>query len=209
MSFQSFSALLLLHLLLLCNISLLNAWKPALPVVSIKQLRKSVASTVAVGALSLSPFFSSVSHALGPRDMDLSIIDYKRVELCDGRKPIMPGQKAADGLFPACIEVTAKINNPSSETFKDVSVYGFVKDNDAGNSVLPNNPDFRSDAGQYAMIKKVPPGESRITYQFVAAVTTDPTKGPISGLTVRTALPRYVNWSFHNNLFHLSVCLFV
>ena len=45
-----------------------------------------------------------------------------------------------------------------------------------GNSVLPNNPDFKSDSGQYAMIKVVPPGNSHITYQFVAAVTNNPAK---------------------------------
>jgi hypothetical protein len=95
----------------------------------------------------------------------------------------MPGQKAAEGLFPVCIEVEAKLSNPKKDTFKDVAVYGFVKENTAGNSVLPNNPDFRSDAGQYAMIKSVPPGDGTVTYQFVAAVTTDPKKEPIPGLT--------------------------
>ena len=67
------------------------------------------------------------------------------------------------------MEVTADVVNPdSSQTFTDVSVYGFVKENAAGNSVLANNPDFRSDSGQYAMIKSIPPGKSTISYQFVA-----------------------------------------
>jgi hypothetical protein len=87
------------------------------------------------------------------------------------------GQKAAEGLFPACIEVSAKVSNPSGKDLKDVSVYGFVKENDAGNSVLPNNPDFKSDAGQYAMIKRVEDGESQITFQFVAATTANVLKG--------------------------------
>jgi hypothetical protein len=95
----------------------------------------------------------------------------------------MPGQKAAEGLFPVCIEVEAKLNNPKKESFKDVAVYGFVKENIAGNSVLPNNPDFRSDAGQYAMIPAVPAGEGTVTYQFVAAVSQDPKKEQIPGLT--------------------------
>lgn len=95
----------------------------------------------------------------------------------------MPGQKAALGLFPVCIEVTADVNNPGDKVLSDVSVYGFVKENDAGNSVLPNNPDFRSDSGQYAMIKKVGPGSSRVTFQFVAAVSADPKKEPLPGLT--------------------------
>lgn len=41
------------------------------------------------------------------------------------------------------------MNPEKSKVLKDVSVYGFVKENDAGNSVLPNNPDFKSDSGQY------------------------------------------------------------
>ena len=47
-----------------------------------------------------------------------------------------------EGLYPACIEVHATVTNPSGDILKDVSVYGFVKEDDAGNSVLPNNPDF-------------------------------------------------------------------
>ena len=83
-------------------------------------------------------------------DYNAIISSYKPVDLCNGQKPIMPGQKAAEGLFPVCIEVEANVNNPDKEkTLKDVSVYGFVKENGAGNSVLPNNPDFKSDSGQY------------------------------------------------------------
>ena len=72
-----------------------------------------------------------------------------QVDLCNGQKPIMPGQKAAEGLFPVCIEVAANVVSPEkNKVLKDVSIYGFVKENDAGNSVLPNNPDFKSDAGR-------------------------------------------------------------
>eukprot|EP01031_Cornospumella_fuschlensis_P042863 gene42863-52375_t len=114
--------------------------------------------------------------------MDVAITSYKPVELCNGQKPIMPGQKAAEGLFPVCIEVEANTNNPTKKALSDVSVYGFVKEEAAGNSVLPNNPDFKSDAGQYAMIKTVPPGESHVTYQFVAAVSSDPKQTPLPKL---------------------------
>ena len=44
---------------------------------------------------------------------------------------------------------------PKNEALTDVSVYGFIKENEAENSVLPNNLDFKSDGGQYAMIPKV------------------------------------------------------
>jgi hypothetical protein len=87
-------------------------------------------------------------------------------------------------LFIVSIEVEADAINPdNSKAYSDVSVYGFVKEDNAGNSVLPNNPDFRSDAGQYAMIKKVAPGSSQITYQFVAAFSADPKKEKLPSLT--------------------------
>jgi hypothetical protein len=41
----------------------------------------------------------------------------------------MPGQKAALGLFPVCIEVDAEVVNPDAQkTLTDVSVYGFIKE---------------------------------------------------------------------------------
>ena len=38
-------------------------------------------------------------------------------------------------------------------------------------------------AGQYAMIKSVPPGESNVKYQFVAAISQDPKKEALPGIT--------------------------
>ena len=130
-------------------------------------------------ATSIATIFSSSAHAFGPVNMDLKIDRYTQVELCNGKKPIMPGQKAAEGLFPVCIEVEAEVINPEKKVLTDVSVYGFVKEDEAGNSVLPNNPDFKSDSGQYAMIKEIAPGSQKVKYQFVAAVSSDPKKSPI------------------------------
>ena len=145
--------------------------------------RKALAVTGGL-LLGLSSVSLDRTNAFGPIDVDIKISSYKAVELCSGKKPIMPGQKAMEGLFPVCIEVEADVVSPeSSKVLKDVSVYGFVKDNDAGNSVLPNNPDFKSDGGQYAMIKEVVPGKSKVTFQFVAAVSQDPKKEKVSELT--------------------------
>lgn len=53
----------------------------------------SVASCIAsTSLLPLSP-----ANAVGPTQVQLTITGYKQVELCDGRKPIMPGQKAMEG----------------------------------------------------------------------------------------------------------------
>ena len=146
-----------------------------------RMIRKTVVATAVSVGLAL-PFAPQSVLAFGPVDVGFSITDYKAVDLCFGKKPIMPGQKAAAGLFPVCIEVTTEVTNPKNEELKDVSVYGFIKD-DQGNSVLPNNPDFKSDGGQYAMIKTVPPGKSTQTFQFVAAVTNDPKTTPLTPLT--------------------------
>mmetsp|Transcript_7531 Transcript_7531/g.12520 ORF Transcript_7531/g.12520 Transcript_7531/m.12520 type:complete len:217 (+) Transcript_7531:116-766(+) len=158
-----------------------STWK----IPTLKAVRKVIINTGTAAVLSggFVPGLMHPASALGPTEVDLKITGFKRVELCDGRKPIMPGQKAMEGLYPACVEVDADVKNPKNEELTDVSVYGFVKDKAAGNSVLPNNPDFKSDAGQYAMIKKVAPGSSHITYQFVAAVTTDPKVSPLPDLT--------------------------
>lgn len=52
-------------------------------------------------SLSSTSFLSqhSVAYAVGPTQVPLTITSYKAVELCDGRKPIMPGQKAMEGLI--------------------------------------------------------------------------------------------------------------
>lgn len=154
-----------------------GAWK-------VPKLQQGLARGAASAALvigSLGPMALPMpAEAFGPINMEVNVKDYKQVELCNGQKPIMPGQKAMEGLFPVCLEVTADIKNPKADkTLKDVSVYGFVKEATAGNSVLPNNPDFSTDAGQYAMIKSVEPGDSTVTYQFVAAVSTNPKKEEI------------------------------
>lgn len=135
--------------------------------------KKIIGSTFTTAAILSSNFLLPHNvDAFGPVSLPLKVVSYKPVELCNGRKPIMPGQKAAFGLFPVCIEVEADIleSEKSSKTLTDVSVYGFVKEVDAGNSVLPNNPDFNTDAGQYAIIQKINPGDTHLTYQFVAAV---------------------------------------
>lgn len=146
-------------------------------------------SQMASGALILSSIFFPFQipmpvFAFGPTDIDIVVTSYKPVELCNGKKPVMPGQKAMEGLFPVCIEVEADVINPDDKkSFSDVGVFGFVKENNAGNSVLPNNPDFRSDSGQYAMIANIPPGKSHQTFQFVAAVSGNPKVEAIPGLT--------------------------
>ena len=152
-----------------------GAWSPG----QVRGWARTAKGALASAGLGLGLGLSvPAAHAFGPVEIPLKVIGYKEVTpLCNGQKITMPGQKAMEGLYPSCIEVEALVNNPSSDTLKDVSVYGFVKENIAGNSVLPNNPDFKSDAGQFAMIKSVAPGESKVTFQFVVAIQQDTKKG--------------------------------
>lgn len=157
-------------LLWLVIISSVDSWR-------IGVARRTAVKVGSAALLGLGLLGGQPALALGPVKMKLNVKSYKVVELCNGQKPIMPGQKAMEGLFPVCLEVEADVSNPDAKgTLKDVSVYGFVKEDAAGNSVLPNNPDFSTDAGQYAMIKAVEPGDTTIKYQFVAAVSVDPKK---------------------------------
>ena len=51
--------------------------------------------------------------------------------------------------------------------------YGFVIDGESGESVLANNPDLNTDAGQFAMIESVTPKDKKVRFEFVAAVPTE------------------------------------
>ena len=51
-----------------------------------------------------------------------------------------------------------------------MGVYGFVVDGITGDSVLANNPDLSTDAGQFAMIETITPKTKNVEFEFIAAV---------------------------------------
>ena len=65
--------------------------------------------------------------------------------------------------------MTATATSKAKQSVKDAAVYGYVR-TATGDSAIANNPDFRSDAGQFAMIKTVPPGSERVQFEFVAVI---------------------------------------
>lgn len=67
-----------------------------------------------------------------------------------------------------CVRVKCSVNNPTKNPLKDTAVFGFVVDESSGASMIANNPDFRSDAGQFATIDRIPPGDNDIEFVFVA-----------------------------------------
>jgi len=49
-------------------------------------------------------------------------------------------------------------------------VYGYVDDELTSESVLANNPDGGTDAGQFAIIPSISPTDKTIEFEFIAAV---------------------------------------
>lgn len=146
-----------------------------------KAVRNAMTSKVlSIGLLALSSI--QRCDALGPQTIELSNIDYKDTgkkqgDICAGRPLRAPGEKVAQGLLPKCVLVTASSTNPNAKkNIKDAGVFGYVK-TPTGDSAIANNPDFRSDAGQFAMIPNVPPGEGKVQFEFVAVIPDKNVKG--------------------------------
>ena len=53
-----------------------------------KRIQRFAAGVISAGVLGTNV---GAAHAFGPIDLNLKINSYKNVELCDGKKPIMPG----------------------------------------------------------------------------------------------------------------------
>lgn len=112
-----------------------------------------------------------VADAIGPTKLTLIPTSYSAV-ICPPDKPI-PGQKAMVGMRGLCVTVYADIKETTPKELEKVGVYGFVTDADSGDSVLANNPDLSTDAGQFAMIEMVKPSDKKIVFDFIAAVPMD------------------------------------
>lgn len=112
------------------------------------------------------------ASAVGPVSMELQGITYSPVECPANLKEGRIGGSLTSGtrkdVFQQCINVKATTTNPSKKKIKDAGVFGFVSDEAAGASVIANNPDFRSDAGQFAQVDWIEPGEDvPIDFVFV------------------------------------------
>lgn len=112
-----------------------------------------------------------VANAVGPVKIALTPLQYSAV-ICPPDRPI-PGEKAMIGMRGLCVTVRAKLDGASPKELEKVGVYGFVNDGESGDSVLANNPDGGTDAGQFAMIESVTPQDSTVTFEFIAAVPRD------------------------------------
>mmetsp|Transcript_15419 Transcript_15419/g.22678 ORF Transcript_15419/g.22678 Transcript_15419/m.22678 type:complete len:224 (-) Transcript_15419:175-846(-) len=138
-------------------------------------LRWTVATGFAVGGLG---GMSSSSDAIGPIKLELTEPTYQEVD-CPPNTPLQ-GSKATAGLKPVCVEVSVNADNPTQKPIKNAAVFGFVLDSSSV-SVVANNPDGASDAGQFAQIKTIPPGKNQVKFTFIAAIPkSQPTIGDLT-----------------------------
>ena len=136
---------------------------------------------------------ASPTPCLALRDMDigLNIEGYEEItcpeELRQGRAGGALGAGAGgSGIAQKCVKVNAKATNGSGKEVSDAGVFGVVTGKQDGMSVLGNGQDGKNDAGQFAMIDKIVPGESSISFLFVAqqsdpCVSTRQQKCPVEG----------------------------
>jgi hypothetical protein len=113
----------------------------------------------------------TIANAVGPVKIALTPLKYSAV-ICPPDRPI-PGEKAMIGMRGLCVTVDAKLESSSPKELEKVGVYGFVNDGITGDSVLANNPDGGTDAGQFAMIETITPKDSIVQFEFIAAVPRD------------------------------------
>lgn len=108
------------------------------------------------------------AEAIGPVKLKLDVKDYS-ARICPPDRPI-PGEKAMKGMRGLCVTVKADVLEVSPKDLEKVGVYGFVVDGKTGDSVLANNPDLSTDAGQFAMIETITPKTKNVEFEFIAAV---------------------------------------
>jgi len=130
----------------------------------------SKASSIASAATFLSSVTaeSLPASAIGPTRIDIVNPIYNAAP-CPPSRPI-PGEKAMKGMRGLCVTVSAELKDLSPKELQDVGIYGFVTDAITGDSVLANNPDLSTDAGQFAMVKSINTKDKKIEFDFVAAV---------------------------------------
>ena len=109
-----------------------------------------------------------IANAVGPVKISLNNPTYTAYP-CPKDKPI-PGEKAMKGMRPMCVQVHAELAENSPKDLVDGGVYGYVDDATTSESVLANNPDSGTDAGQFAMVPSILTTDKTVSFEFIAAV---------------------------------------
>jgi hypothetical protein len=132
--------------------------------------RAFLASTAAAATVAIT-WTPPDAQAVGPVKIALEPTKYSAV-ICPPNRPI-PGEKAMLGMRGLCVTVEANMKESTPKDLEKVGVYGFITDGDTGDSVLANNPDLSTDAGQFAMIESVTTKDKKVVFEFIAAVPKD------------------------------------
>lgn len=125
----------------------------------------SVAGILNSGSELLRP---EAANAIGPVKINLLNPTYTAIP-CPKDRPI-PGEKAMKGMRGLCVTVDVDLEDILDKPMDKVGVYGYITDKLTGESVLANNPDGGTDAGQFAMIPKIDTTEKKTQFEFIAAV---------------------------------------
>lgn len=137
---------------------------------TILSITTTAMTTVTTSQLLLPP--PQPAYAVGPVKLKLQVDSYS-AKICPKDRPI-PGEKAMKGMKGLCVTVQATLLEATPKDLVQVGVYGFVIDSITGNSVLANNPDLSTDAGQFAMIENtLTPSTTKVEFEFIAAVPMD------------------------------------
>lgn len=158
------------------------------PITTKQQLQQQQWTTKATTPSSVlsSLFRPPPAHAVGPVKITLLNPTYTAIP-CPRDRPI-PGEKAMKGMRGLCVTVNVELEESPDKPLEKVGVYGFVTDRGTGESVLANNPDLSTDAGQFAMVESVKPTDKKITFEFIAAVPSETVREVIVVCGIHIAL---------------------
>jgi len=124
-----------------------------------------------IPTLSLSHPQVESANAIGPVKINLLNPTYTAIP-CPKDKPI-PGEKAMKGMRGLCVTVNVDLEESPAVALSQVGVYGYITDKGTAESVLANNPDGGTDAGQFAMIDAITTTDKNISFEFIAAVPSE------------------------------------
>ena len=144
------------------------------------RLQSGVTAAALAATLSLGGGVSPAAAMLGTNleNIPLTVQSYAEITcpeaLAQGRAGGALGAGAGGaGIAQKCVRVEAVAENPSKIAFDDVGVFGVVTEKKTTMSVLGNGQDGKNDAGQLAMVDKIPPGKSVVDFVFVSQQSTD------------------------------------
>ena len=150
------------------------------------QLQAAASAVVLSAVLSTCP-----ATAIGPEQVVLDVQGYEETtcppELAQGRAGGALGAGAGGaGIAQKCVTAKAKASNGSGKQLIDAGVFGLVNEAATSMSVLGNGQDGKNDAGQFAMIPKIPAGDSMVEFTFVSqqsdpCISTRKEKCPVEG----------------------------